>query len=453
MPRRGTGRVVPVVVGSVGVLALVAAGWVAMDRGLLPAIGASSGGSVDRLADVTETPSEAWTYNYLPRGSGDYTSSLREAGTGMVILRGPASYSETPGEGDWTVTMVDLESGEEEWSVPLDVPVDDGHTAPSVSITGVLDDRVLIQSVSFSYDGSSGDTSLTDVSALDLDDGAELWRTDLVGRDGLSSMHVVREPAALLLVDDLDVTRLDPDDPDGEALWRVPHPFSSAQEGAIGLGGDFVRITDYSGTQLVLDLQTGEEPQWFDGVSPELTHQVVAGQVYRTESGSRGSYLERLEEDGSVSWSADADTFAVRETGSGVVIFALERDRSPEGSGYEYVQRIDPRTGEKMWEDGIEADFLSLESVLDDVLELYTDRGSSELYSLDDGERVARLRVDPNWTGRQTLYSLSEGRLKAHSTEGDRLWSTRVSETTSIMHTPGYLVTNDNAAGRLTRWE
>lgn len=455
--KAGRGRVVPVVVGSVGVLALAGAAWIAVDRDLLPGAGASAGSTVQRLADVTEKPSEAWTYNYLPRGSGDYVSSVHVAGSDAVVLWGPSGYSETPTDDGWTLALVDLDSGEEEWSVPVSVPMIEPGATPEVSLTGVFDDRVLVRAVGSWYDDATGTFSgSTDLVSIARADGAELWRSETDTADTYPMAYAVGRPPAMLLVDDRDVTRVDPRDPEGDPLWTAPHPFSTEKPSVWSVGDGFVRVTDYEGDAIILDLETGEEPEWFDDAAPELDYQVVGGQIYRTETGTRGSYLERLEDDGSVMWSADADSFSVKDAGrEGVVVFALERARMSEDSdsGYEYVQRLDPRSGEEMWDEGLETEFMTLESVVDDVVELYTAAGTSGLYSLRDGERVARLRVDPHWTGSTTLYALQEGRLEAYSTAGDRLWSARVPDGTSILSAPGYLVTDDRPAGRLTRWE
>ena len=447
----------PIAVAAVGVVALLGAGWLAIDRGLLSGGEPSSGDGPAVLADVTQDPSQTWTYNYLPRGGGDYSSDRQVVGSDMVILTGPLGYADDPGDEEGSVTLLDLDTGQEEWSVPLDLSVHDPETPPSVSLGGTFGDRVLIQSWSHDYDDVSEDTTSVGLySMLALADGAEVWRSE---RDEVDpAMSAVGEPGAMIFVDDREVTRVDPRDPDGSPLWQAPHPFEFAQ--ATSLGDDYLLVSEYEGEGyvgegVVLDIETGEEPGWFDVSDPDLTYRVVGGDVYRIETGSRGSYLERLEDDGSASWSADADAFVVKETASGeVVIFALEEDRSAsESTGYEFVQRLDPRNGEEMWEEGIETEFSTLESVVDDVVELYTDRGTSDLYSLADGERVARLRADPNYAGRETLYALQDGRLEAYSTEGEQLWSTRTSDTESIVHAPGYLLTDDTAAGRLTRWE
>lgn len=434
-PARGRRtRVVPLAVGAAGVVALLAAGWVAVDRGLLGSAGAS--GSPDRsLADIARQPSEAWSYTYLPRSAEATMNGYEVAGDAVYLLTTVAS-SDDP---SWSLQRVSLADGEQDWSIDLDPPSGTGEPG-GASLLGVVDDRIYV--TVGSYDADSYEASHTH-HVFATRDGEQVGAHE----SGPLTWAVLGD--GLYQVDEDELSRLDPDDPEGPVLWTAigdgtlsdPHH----QDGHVVLPGE---------TTTWVDADTGEEPPWLTEVDPALSYQLVGGQVYRTESGTRGSFLERLDDDGSVSWSADADSFRVVQDGSGApVVLALESGGS-EGAGYEYLQRLDPRDGEEMWEDGLEADFDAVSWVLGDALVLEShSSGRAEVYSLDDAERLSRLRGSVSHVGARTLYSLEDGRLSAADLEGEQLWTVRARGAGSLLWAPGYLITHDSEAGRLTRWE
>lgn len=434
-PRRRRGRVVPVTVGSVGVLALLGAGWIAMDRGLLPGTGGSPADADTRLADVTEEPSEAWTYGYLPRAGEAAFHSSTVDGDAAFVLTSEGSPSE---DQTWSLQRVDLEEGAQEWSIDLDDTGALSDVSAGASILGVLDGHLYVSTLS--QDPETYDVSRA-YQVLDAGTGEVLESYD----EDLE--WTVRGPG-LYQVDEDELSRLDPEDPTGPPLWTVvsdgPAYNHSHADGFLSIAAD---------TTLWVDAETGEEPGWFTDDSPDLSYQVVGEQVYRTESGSRGSYLERLADDGEVLWSADADAFRISQASGTPVVLAMESGE-PDGSAYEYLQRLDPRNGEEMWDEGLEEDFDWVSWVVGDVLVLYNyDSDRAEIHSLDDGERTSRLRGTITNAGSRVLYSVDDGRLSAVDLEGEQLWSVRLRGATDLLHAPGYLITHDSTAGRLTRWE
>lgn len=441
---RGGRKVVPIAAGAVGVVALGVAGWLAVSQGLIPGLGAGGGSAADdRLADITGEPSEAWSYTYLPR-SGEATLGGRQVeGDAAYFLVAEGGYEDQ----SWTLTRLDLDEGEEAWAVDLDLELGDADSSSSLTFDGVIGDRVFLGESTYEVDPDTYDSFMTNVQhILDARTGETVETVDT----GEARWWVAG--SELYQVDDDELSRLDPADPSAEPMWSTV----TGQEitGVYNWNDtDYVTTSSYEEANEWYAVADGEVPEWFE---PGENYDIVDGQVYRREYGERGSTLERLEDDGSVQWTIDADSFDVRSTPSGgVAIFAMDRSAgSSGGPSYEYLERIDPRNGERMWDEGVEADFDWVGSIVGDTVELKDSAaGRSELYSLDDGDRLARLRGSSTTAGVRTFYLVDDGELSAVDDEGEELWSVRARGASGLFSAPGYLITEDSEAGRLTRWE
>lgn len=446
-PRRKGGSRTPVLVGgALGVVALGVAGWLAVSQGLILGLGGGggAGSAVGSAPDLSDEPEDAWTYTYLPRTADSVSVSFQAEGDRLLILTYPG-YSEGEMDGDHTLGAIDLRSGEELWKTPLEVGSHaDADSHVEVSLSGVVDGAALVNLTSYNYD-TAGDYQST-LHLIDISDGSERHRVDVEGRPAS-----VGDSDALVLIGSDQVSRLDPNDPGGEPLWEATVR-DAAGSGYVNDG--YVHVGTPHGSEF-LDLETGEAPAWFDGPDLGYSYRVVGGEIFRIESGQRGRYLEALDADGGVEWSQDADEFFTRETGDGkLVMFAAEKGRGESPATYSYLRRIDPKDGEELWDEELEADFDTVGSIVDEVFTLDMWEGdSSDLHDLDTGERVARLRDPVQRTGGKTFYSLADERLRALDTQGEELWSVRARGAESFIHTPGHLVTQDSVAGRLTRWE
>lgn len=433
----------PLVAAGVGVVALGVAGWLAVSQGLVPGLGQPASADRDVLPDVTDEPEELWTYSYLPR-SGEVTGrDLLASENAVFSLVGPEDGM-VEDEG-YTLTAVDLDDGTERWATGLDLGAHDLDDYVGASVLGVVDDTVVTRTTSSVFrDGDH--TSVNTYLFIDVADGATM-RT--VETD--ENYQVVGDPGMLIRTDEGVVSRVDPADPEGTILWDV------VTEGTVDYlsqAGSYLWINDPVDGQIVVEADTGSEPEWFDVPSPEATYAVDGDTVLRLESTVRGDYLDRLDDDGGVVWSADADQFFVRTDPSGDLVVFTGEKQSEDDSTYAYLQRLDLRTGEGMFDAEVEADFHDVGFVTRDLFVLSQwDSERSELRALGDGERTGRLRWPVSRTGSRTLYSLQEERLRAFDGEGTELWSVRARGAEGFLYGTDHLITRDSTSGRLTRWE
>ncbi|MGD8149939.1 PQQ-binding-like beta-propeller repeat protein [Ornithinimicrobium sp. Y1694] len=443
--RRGISRTGVVAGGALGLVALGVAGWLAVSQGLIPGLGGDGSSSAAGSApDLADSPDQLWTHTYLPRTGEVPMTDMRAAQERLLILTYPQHSDQ---QIEHALSAVDLRSGEELWETSLDVS---RHRSSDywgeVGLKGFIDGAAVVALSSFTYTSSDAEDIAT-VHLIDLADGTERQSAEIGG-----SVASFGDEAALVVIEGEVVSRLDPDDLTGERLWEtrivdaLPSAYATVRD-------DHVEVPTQDGS-VYLDVVTGQEPAWFDGADTATSYSLVGGEVFRVESGERGSYLEALDADGGVRWSEDADGFITLEAADGaLMMFAAEKDRGESTSRYNYLRRLDPQTGKDLWDEELEATFDSVGSVVGDVFTLDSWRDSrSDLHDLDTGERVARLRESIHRTGDKTLYSLRDERLRAFDTEGQELWSVRARGASAIVHAPGYLVTEDSVAGRLTRW-
>lgn len=438
----GKRHVLPLVGVGVGVVALGLAGWLAVSQGLVPGLGPSAAPDALVVPDVTEEPEEVWSYSYLPRSAEIRSSGMLTHDDRLFSLIGPQDgVVENAG---YTISGIDLEEGEELWSIELDLGAHDRTQYVGSAIVGVVGDEVVTRTTSTDYDDDFASTH-----TYTFIDGTDGTATRAVETD--ATYQVVGDQGVMLWTDESGVARVDPEDPEGTPLWDV---VTTGPVDHISQEGPYLLLSDPGDGQVVVDAETGAEPEWFDGPSHTIRYTVHGDKVYRLETTDRGTYLDCMDDDGSVAWSADADAFFFKTSARGdLVLFAAEK-ASSEDTTYTYLHRLDPRTGDEVYDEEVEADFDTVGPVVDAVFVLEKwDGERAELYSLDDGERAGRLRGTVHRAGQRTMYSLEDERLRAFDTEGAELWSLRARGASSIFSTPDYLITQDDAAGRLTRWE
>lgn len=311
------------------------------------------------------------------------------------------------------LVVLDVGSGREVWALELEaLQIDPAQT--SVTLLSTPADGPLLLSATT----STGAGTTTEVLAVDAGNGDVLGRRVLDEGSQVSASQ--EDEGALVEWSDWGVTRWDPADLGGQPIW-------SAGIGAVnGVAGDGEYVVAYTQDgQIWLDAATGFEPPWFTGGDPEVNYQLVGDVVLQLESSSFGSYIDALDSDGDTLWTGDAERVHVASGPEGDILLTSEVS---EDGGNEYLERIDPRTGDRVWEQAYDETFTEVRGNVDGLLVVH-EGDRSVTVDVETGERQQRMRGLATWLGSSTAYGTDDGGLRAWSTEdAGQLWTHRLTD-------------------------
>lgn len=338
------------------------------------------------------------------------------------------------------LAVIDLDSGEEVWGVTMDtLGIEPGSS--EVSLLSLSPEGHL--PVVVTTPPTSGDSPTVDLFALDANSG------DIVSQVKLTDSYIPASYAAqgaVIKVTEGGLARLDTAELDGEAVWQA------AVDGLAEVEVDerYVRALTEDG-EWWFDAETGFEPEWFDGPDPEVAYKLVGDDVVlRLEASSFGSYIDAMDMDGATLWTGDAEQVMVADGAGGTALFEAESTSEAESTGFEYLMRIDPESGEPTWDRGYEDDFGYVAGTVEDGVVLGEDERST-VVDLDTGERSQRFRGAVDVLGTSVAYSSQEGKLQAWSVEdGSELWSYRLNDGATLMEQSGRLLVRDDERRELT---
>ncbi|WP_164740412.1 PQQ-binding-like beta-propeller repeat protein [Brachybacterium saurashtrense] len=405
------------------------------------------------VESIREQPEEAWTYSYQGRDEITDISGLvpvsEETFAAIYLSTGESKPSR--------VAMVDGETGEETWTVPLESLGIDPMAWPE--LLPVSPEGHLTVAVTDSAVDSEGDRTwdATEVYliALDPSDGRVVSETTMRGHAYIAQEYGaetayfhVPPPQAVVVQRDGGLVRLDTSDLEGDPVWSANIPDVYTTE----IVGDFVRVST-AGTEWWLDVDTGFEPDWFVGEGEEVMFlPTFDSMILRFEYADSGIYyLDGLDEEGGVMWSAEPDMFHAVASPTGRMLFFSEYVESDDGP-FRYLMRIDPLTGDEMWDQEYEEPFWSaFEQTVDGQLVVHV-QDSAVLVEAETGERTHRLRGRPVTLATDVIYTTDEDRLRAMDAgNGDELWSLRLRTEDEVVSIGSMLVTFDAERGQITR--
>ena len=333
------------------------------------------------------------------------------------------------------IAALDMGSGEPVWTVELS-SLGVETAGPTVSLHGVTPEGHLPVAV---HPGNETDPLV--LFSLDPADGSVVSEVDLYDTVLVPSYET---GSPLVELSEGGVARRDTADL-SSTLWRAT--IGEGGSGYLSADGDYVHVDLMEGGWW-LDTETGFEPAWFDS-DPELGHRVLDDVVLQLEPSSFGTYVDAVDHDGEVLWSGDADELITTDGAGGQAVFTAERD--PESGSFEYLMRIDPRTGEPMWEREYDEPFSHMDGTVKGALVL--DEGDrSAVVDLATGERSQRLRGSASLLGTDVVYGADEDRLRAWSVEdGRELWVHRLSDGQTTTAMDGQLLVHDSTRRSLTK--
>lgn len=439
--------------------------------------GAPAAQTVPRVVDIATKPTEVWTVDADPVDSDDVTSAYPVAvgdDLGLVWATfDPYSGDEFGDSAGWyedatsgadegtsrvpapegvdfapSVTLFDVTDGQERWTVDL-VAIEPGidHTwyVNAVSLDGGATIAVSMQS------GSYADyTRTTTIGTLDTSDGSVISTTTIEGTAWIYGID-----GALLVVtesgeDDAAVIgRLDPTSLESGPAWENDVDagafVSTFADGQVGLhdGEDVVVLSVLDGTTLwegerLLSVGTSVLSLEQDG---DLDYTLQA----ETAKGD-APWDEQLEV--ATAWSRDGYLFTA----------AKGSDDSDATTTYREIQRVDPATGEELWETPVK-EVTSISGVQrNTVVATIGDR--VVMLDLRTGEETASHKIKTAEgevevsLGTDNVYVSEGGRLLAYSLGGDgKQWTYRVPDDAYVNQLGRHLVLWDVASGAVTGLE
>lgn len=335
------------------------------------------------------------------------------------------------------IALVDRSDGEEVWRVELDdldVQPDRQAVLHQVSAEGHLVVTV----------AEWDEEVTTRVISLDPSNGSVVSEHELVGY-AVTGGGV---GGPLLAYDEETVMRLNTADLGGDYVWSAAIPGIEPNSGP-SPQGDYVQVYTYEGTWW-LNGDTGFEPAWFDEPEPDVNFRVLDDVVLRLESSSFGYYVDALDRDGEVLWTTDAEHVLTPSGSGGQVLLVAES--SSEGNR-EFLMRLDPRTGEQVWEEEYAGEFRWAHGTVPGGLVLQ-EEDRSVVVDLETGERAQRLRGIVDYLGTTVAYGSDDTRARAWDlSDGTELWSLRLSDSETLRRGGDALFVLDTARRELSLLE
>ncbi|GAA4531333.1 hypothetical protein GCM10023160_33620 [Brachybacterium paraconglomeratum] len=417
--------------------------------------GMAGSGSVPTVESIRERPEEAWTYSYQGRDGGTDISGLVPVGerdfAGIFLSGGEDKPSR--------VALIDGETGEEAWSIPLESLGVDAVTAWPELLPVSPEGHLTVAVTDYVFDSTGElDWAATELHLVAINpvDGAVVSETVREGYAFSATEYSFAEterlsdtaPRVVVALRFGGVVRFDTSDLDGEMVW------SANIEGVDGaeIVGDYVRV-ETDTTYWWLDADTGFEPDWFDGEGSGAAYlPTFESMILRFEYTESGIfYLDGLDESGDVLWTAEPDTFHTVASPEGRMLFFSESKEGDVASSH-YLMRIDPLTGEEMWDREYEDSFYDLSRQTVSGHLVISDADRPVLIDAKTGERTHRLRGAPMMFAADVLYTVDEDQLRAWNPDsGEELWSLRLRSGGEVLNIGSMLLTVDGERGQFTR--
>ncbi len=331
------------------------------------------------------------------------------------------------------VSVIDLQTGEEVWNIGLEKF---GVVSPEweASLVGPSPEGHLTLAVA-----SPHGEALTVLHALSPADGSVVSTVELT-EVATAAVNHGETTSPLVIVSDGSVRRLDTANLGGDPVWSAVVDPSEVGTSSWMESGYVVVYSQE--TTLWFDAETGLIPPWFAGADVFLEYKVLDDVVLRLDESGGGYFVDGLGLDGETLWSGDAEVFLSRSGSGGEVLLRGEENQK---FGFVNLMRLDPLTGEPMWDGEYRGDAGYVSGTVPGSILLETGE-STEIIDIRTGERRYRLRGIAELLGTTVVYGNDEdeSRLRAWDVdEGTELWSMRLSGSEALSSVGDLLVIRD----------
>ena len=452
-PRRGRGLVLTLAL----LLTVGVSGAIVTTRALRDEPEAAGGSS--SIESIRDTPEEAWSYDSWRDSDSDIvlSSLMPISGGDFAAVVGPRGDP-----GYFGIAMVDGDTGKDRWAVTpesIGLPSDGHLDLLPASPEGHLPVVAEVQ--------GEGEGRLLWIAALDPSDGSVVSQTVRVGARASSSLSAegadqdpdpygTTDPGrqALVILTDDEVMRLDTAALDGEPLWSA----AVADAETVISVGDHVHVT---GTpDMWLEAETGIEPKWSQDLGPTVEYfpsrfsdMVLRTTALRSEDliDWSGIQLDMLDVDGNVLWNVETDAYHLVFSPSGVELFISDWLDPAAQKGHHHLMRLDPATGEPVWEEkNEEFDQLMPQLVGGNLVLRHGGRGV--VIDGETGEQRHVLEHAPQLFAEDVMYVQDGQQVQGwDAADGRLLWSLRVSPIDQLGHIGPLLVLWNDEGGPITR--
>lgn len=456
-PRRGRGLVVVVAL----LLTVGVSGTIVTTRALRG--DPEPGGGRSSIESIRDTPVEAWSYDSWRDGDGDILldSIVPVSGGDFAAVISPRGDP-----GHFGIAMVDGDTGEDRWTVtpesiglPSDGVLDLFPVSPEGHLPVIVEER------------REGDDALLWIAALDLSDGSVVsqtvrtghrpsppWGAEGVEEDPYGTSDPGRQ--ALVIMAEGEVLRLDTSDLDGEPLWSVE---TAAARSVTSVDG---HVHVEGSPDMWLDAETGIEPEWSQDLGPTVRYlpsrfgdMVLRTTALRSEDRIdsegiaewSGIQLEMLDADGNVLWTVETDASHVVSSPEGWELFISDWVDPATEQSHRHLMRLDPATGEPVWEENHE-EFDELMPQLVGGKLVLRDGERGVLIDGETGGRIHVLEHAPQRFAEDVMYVQDGQQVQGwDAADGRLLWSLPVSPIAQLGHIGPLLVLWNFDGGPITR--
>lgn len=417
------------------------------------------GGASSSIESIRDTPEQAWSYDSWRDSDRDIVlrSVVPMGGGDFAAVVSPRSEP-----GDFGIAMVDGDTGEDRWTVtpasiglPPDGQLDllpvspEGHLPVVVEVLVEGDEQLLWIAALDPSDGSVASQTVRTGYRLSSPSGAERVEED---PDPYGTSDPGRQ--ALVVMADDEVVRLDTSDLDGAPLWSAE---TTAARTVTSVDG---HVLVEGPPDMWLDAETGIEPEWSQDLGPSVHYlpsrfgdMVLRTTALHSEDKAvwSGIQLEMLDADGNVLWAVETDAHHVVSSPTGWELFISDWVDPTTEQSHRHLMRLDPATGEPVWEENHEEfDELMPQLVGGKLVLREGERGV--LIDGETGRRVHVLEHAPQRFAEDVMYVQDGQQVQGwDAADGRLLWSLPVSGVDQLGHIGPLLVLWNFDGGPITR--
>ena len=371
---------------------------------------------------------------YLGVQDGFYDAAY-ELGEGSSQKIKPTDPGYTP-----TIALIDVNSGDEVWSVDLSDAIDGVDFNSQFSAYDIEGTNAIAVVTSVSDDDSTSYAVVT----LDKSNGEVISELD---SDGPASATPVGGDLVVATSDSdgthAKVARYSVAGLDDDPKWE------SKQDGSpfIYVDGDYIYVFDSEDDEgVMLNSSDGEEADFGDDIDSSTTYSFVGSQLIRSEYGDDSTEIEGYGLNGKSTWddSVEADHIALESDS----IFTMKA----KGDAYTKLMRINPSNGEEIWGDSYDESFDGVLGVVGNSV-LLSDGTKIVVVDLGSGEEKFSQKVgtvDSYYFGGNQYYVQSGDELDAYSygEKGD-VWGFDLDDNETIVQLGSHLAVLNYDKGTL----
>lgn len=371
--------------------------------------------------------SDYWPFegSYEDSGHQGWWDGVSDGENGEELGANAAAEPTPTGLGP-SLRRVDLDNGEEVWSLDLQSVFDDTDAETVYSVVPIEgSSRVAVAASS----GASGGGVSSGIAVIDIGSGEVVSQMD---RDAYAFI-TTGEGAVFAIFVTLDessspdggtIERLESSDVGADATWS--QDFDDVYFSIVP-AGDYLLVTgnDTDGERVgdAFAMSDGERARWGDDIDASVSYAPLADGILRVETDDAGdSVLELLDLRGESVWGDELETEAHWVIDDTLVT------ASDNGEGYDRLSVIDAATGKDRWSGGFRDTFSAPLAIFRDTLLVAGEDGDEVVaVRLGSGEEVESYKTgsfETVLTGNDLFYVVADDELSAYGLdEGRDVWS------------------------------